>query len=265
MGRDPEATATGPFFSEAAEETAQPVVPLAAEGGMHHSAVVVPVPEYAARKRAPAWPLALIVVSLLTGLMGGVAGLWLYQRTRNAEARPATAAEQTSDATQPAPPQETTPVAADAQLAEPETAETETAAPVVEDEAADVEPEEVEQPQVETRRAEEEQQPRERESAEAAPPPRAQRDEERRGRGDDDDDRDGRARERFEPRPGVVYDTQGPVEDGSASARRAEREEQRLRRAERQRRREERRQRREGREERAVDSVRGIFEGQPPE
>lgn len=262
-GRDPEATAGGPFFNDVAEESAQPVVPLAPsafEGGTPHSSVVVPVPDYAGgRKRAPVWPVALIVVSLLTGLVGGVAGLWLYQRTRNADA------EQTSAATQTAP-QETTPVATDAQPAEPVTDAPETTAPVADEnvvvvveEDADDDAREEERPQVETRRAEDE--ARERERAEVAPPPRAPRSEERRGR-ETDDDGDERARARYEPRPGVVYDTQGPVDEGSAAARRAEREEQRLRRAERQRRREERRQRR---EERAVDSVRGIFEGQPPE
>ncbi|HEX5705650.1 MAG TPA: hypothetical protein VFX96_00025 [Pyrinomonadaceae bacterium] len=275
-GRDPEATVVKPFFNEAAEETARPVVPLAAPAvEQERRGVVVPVPDYAgARRGGSVWPAALIVISLLTGLVVGVAGLRLYQRSRTSAAQPTTpAAEQTSDATQ-ATGQETTLPAPVEQPSEPVAAAPEASTPAVEDESADVASEEenerTDSPS-ETRRADDEPSRRERENTDAQSPPRAEREDERdarderRARRERDDDDDESARE-IEPRPGVVYDTQGPSPEGSAAARRAEREEQRLRRAERQRRREDRRQRRAARrEEQAVDSVRGIFEGQPPE
>lgn len=290
-GRDPDATVVKPFFNEAAEETARPVVPLGqpqygqpSDHAGAHDRLVVPVASYAdshnaGARRTSAWPLALVVISLLTGLVVGIAGLRLYQRNSTTAAQPATpdadATEQTSavpDSTQG----ETTPAVveqpSDPAVAE-QTADTVAVAPAASDDSAPAAREEVNSPTdapAEARRTDDGDAAR-RETAETAPA-RAPREEVRvdddedddrgrRGRGDDDDD------ERRGPRmrPDGVYDTQGPSPEGSAAERRAEREEQRLRRAERQRRREERRQRRGQRGEgESVDSVRGIFEGRPP-
>src|SRR5687768_15855998 len=107
---EPEETLVTPRFDEVETVQAQPVVPLAevppgARG----------VGGFNARRRG-SWPLALILVSALVGVIGGAAGLYFYQHrsTENAsaEAQPTPAPAETPTATPAAeesaslPPQE---------------------------------------------------------------------------------------------------------------------------------------------------------------
>ena len=239
--RDPDATAVSPLFDEESTVVAQPVVPLDDKsltddvGAFVQTGNAPPAYVRAWRHRTH-WMVALVLVALVAGTVAGIIGLRLYQRGRAAD-EPARAAEHT-----PAQP--------DAQQAAP--VATEETAPAQPAQSSEVAEGAVADKESYTGRAEE------------LPAKTVVRDESgrssveelpetfKRGKKGEEDSEAGV----FEPTQPPVYDTQGPAPAGSEAARRAAREEERLRRI-----RQDNRRERRGRRGQAVDSVRGIFEG----
>jgi hypothetical protein len=244
-----EETLVTPRFDEVETVQAQPVVPLAE----------VPPPGVGgvrgfAGRRFASWPLALVLVSALVGVVVGGAGLYFYQHrpTENASADSPQAAPSPAEAPQVTPPAEES-ASLPPQQAEPPNGEAD-AAEVVSSEiveppaegADDAKKEEAaKSPAPEPRRAAEpgddsggrnRGRNAEREAEAPRSAPRAARVGSREGARDDDDDgREPEARLSDE----IIYPRD------RRAARRAER-----------------RARRENRQ-RSVDRVRGIFEGQP--
>jgi hypothetical protein len=240
---EPEETLVTPRFDEVETVQAQPVVPLAevppgADGDRSFGT------------RRASWPLALVLVSALVGVVVGGAGLYFYQH-RSSEAA--------AGETQPAP----APATAEAPTVDPAAAEVSSslppqqAEPDAEADAAEVVSAETVEPNAGGAKKEE---------AEKAPAP------EPRGAAERDDDAGALKRVRkAEQEAEVVRRTpraervgsreaaRGDDDDDEPKARLADEIIYRPRRAER---RAERRERRENRQ-RSVDRVRGIFEGQP--
>lgn len=265
---DPDATLVRPFFNEESAEAARPVVPLSAEAVAasdareeNFSPLAPPGAVYASRLRPRAgWPVALVLVSALFGALVGVFALRFYQTRAVAdEVMPqAAAAEQqqtttqpAAEAPQPAPPAEEQ-VAASEPIEQPvaEQTEPEEAAGEEVEAPSDEAEAEAARPAAAPRRNSEESRP-------ATAAPAVEREDtsgsRRRGkRGEDDDDaqatkprRVARAAERpreeagnGRPQPRLVDVITGEPE----------------------RRRQRRRERRGGQR----DSLRAIFEGQPP-
>ena len=243
---DPEETLVTPRFDEVETVQAQPVVRLA---DVPPGSPTRPRP--GARRRS-SWPLALILTSALVGSVAGGAGLYLYQRR---------ATDETPRAAEPAP----TPSAAEATQIAPATGEAEVTASLPAPEPADegdraevLDTERIELP-APAHRGDDDAKKKESDKAPATEPRKAverRDDEENRKRGK----KGGRDAE-AERVAGGEAAAREEYRDGEARLadtilyrqRRAERREER---------REERRARRESRP-RAVDRVRGIFEGQP--
>lgn len=263
-GRDPEATVIKPLFDEDATEVARPVVPLddravtAGVGAYVETGTAPPVYTRAWKRRNQSMVM-LVLAALFAGTVAGIAGVYLYQRSRTSDAAGKTAAtqqqHQTPAASEAPPtataPQPTTPSTAEAApptapplatVEPPADTEAEVAAGrVAESEKSTVKVSDGEGASRETARANARRAPEE-EAPSVAPVKRG-----RKGGDDDEPDEPRITRPR-------VYDTQEPAPSGSAAERRAAREEQRLRRM--------RRERRRGRGEAyMVDSIRGIFEG----
>lgn len=236
---EPEETLVTPRFDEVETVQAQPVVPFAE---------VPPGARGVARRSRASWPLALVLVSALVGVVVGGAGLYFYQNrsTENASAdAPPTTSEAPPEATPSAeesaslPPQEAEPTDSETNEAEIVSAE------VVEPTADDAKKEEAAKaPAPEPRKAAEpgddssgsnRGRREEREAEPARRTPRAERVGSREEARDDDDD--------GEPQPRLSDEIIYPRD--RRAQRRAERRERRANR------------------QRSVDRVRGIFEGQP--
>jgi type IV secretory pathway VirB10-like protein len=249
LNDEDEETIVAPRFDEEETIIAQPVVPL---GG---AARVQP------RPRRP-WSFALIIVSVLVGVVIGGAGFYMFQtRTSASNAAHASAPEPVNVAAQPAQPAPTAPTA-EAQ------SETTTPAPSGNAENAQVAENPPDGSGAKNDKAEGKKSEADKKDAEASSVSErrsgsneGERDvapkHERKGETDDNS----RAAQRdVRPRRTEV-DTQAPIpDDSSHAAARARRVEEGLRRAERI------RERRRGRREnasRSPDSIQGIFEGQP--
>jgi hypothetical protein len=264
-GRDPEATVIKPLFDEDATEVARPVIPLddreVAEGvGAYVGTGTAPPVYTRAWKRRNKSTALLVIAALFAGTVAGIAGLYLYQRSRTSDSTAAAAGrtsapEQTAPAATEAPqatttttaPQPTTSSApSTTEAAAPADAVGEVAAGAVEAEKSTVKVNDGDGAAREAERATARRAPDVDEGEEAAAAPV------KRGRKGDEDEAEPVEPSRSRRQP--VYDTQGEAPEGSAAARRAAREEDRLRRM--------RRERRRGRGEAyMVDSIRGIFEG----
>ncbi len=240
---EPEETLVTPRFD--AEETvqAQPVVPFA-----EVPPGAVDVPYNGARRRA-SWPLALVLVSALAGVIVGGAGLYFYQHrsTENATADTQTAPPETSEEAPPVASAGEVSASLPAQEAEPdaEVVSSEVVEPPVDDEKKtdDAKKEEAEKaPAPEPRKVAER-------DAEASTPKRGKKDE-----------RDAEPARRT-PRAERVGSREVARDDDDEPQARLS-DEIIFRRERRAERRAERRERRANRT-RSVDRVRGIFEGQP--
>jgi hypothetical protein len=236
-GYDPEETHVRPFFDEEATEVARPVVPLDDRevtqdvGAFVETGTAPHVYERAWRRRTR-WTVALVVIALAAGLAAGVFGVRLYQRSRTGETAAPTAAEsQPADVSKPADASERAPAEAPQQSAAPsaEPAGASAQLTIATDTAASGAREEGTQGAAGEHKAE---------AAEGA-----RREERREGASEGEGERDVRGRaggvgerhedaERISPDASGVYDTQGPVDEGTAAGRRAAREEERLRRIE---------------------------------
>ena len=121
---DADATLVRPLFTEEAAETARPVEPLtesAAAVAARHEESAAPV-RYVSRPRTLRhWPVALVLVSALAGALVGGLALRFYQARRDAEPRPAAAEQATApeaertEVAQPAPPVTNEPAPAEQQ------------------------------------------------------------------------------------------------------------------------------------------------------
>ena len=240
---EPEETLVTPRFDEVETVQAQPVVPLDE------------VPAGAARgrrfdaRRFASWPLALVLVSALVGVVVGGAGLYFYQNRSAADTQPP---NYSAEATIAAPP-----------FAEPAPAPVEEVTDGAEVVSAEVvEPDEPAVPEDDAKK-EEADEPKAPEPRKAAEREDDKTDSPKRGRKDDGDAEVVRRTPRAE-RVGSREQARGDDDDGEPEARLADEIiYRRERRAERQaERRAERRERRANRQ-RSVDRVRGIFEGQP--
>lgn len=248
----PPPSEAAPYFNDEAAVQAQPVVPLTTDGDGQPSQGYVHQQAggaHAARGSLKGLPLTLLLLSALAGVVIGGVGLFLYQKQRRAEpviTSEQMAAPQTESQPEPAATQEATEVAA-------EVAEIEEPAPDSEEptEAENV-PASVVTPAP---------------AAEAAKP-----DDKPKKNDDDDDDAPVGNLKRGKRGEAVAVEPRRPErrDEAQPAPRAASPEPRRVetiiyprqRRVERREaRREERRAER--RERRAIDSVRGIFEGRP--
>ncbi|MCA1592188.1 MAG: hypothetical protein LC754_05965 [Acidobacteria bacterium] len=83
-GDDPDATMIAPRFDEGEADTARPVVPLGVVASGAPEAFNGAAP-YAARRNVPrrSWPLSLVLISALAGSVLGGVGLYFYQSRDN--------------------------------------------------------------------------------------------------------------------------------------------------------------------------------------
>ncbi len=248
VAQDPEATVVSSIFDDGATVIAQPVVPLddkavTEDVGAYVNTGTAPPVYTRAWKRRSQLTIAFVVAALFTGTVAGIVGLRLYQRSRAAVPTP-TAVEQTQTATEEAQPLPTdSPTETTSEVEQPQPSAEPSTVVADEEKKADVATVKASATEIEK-------------SSESAVRGETTVKAERVGAVKHGKKGEAEA----EPERIPVYVPRENDISSPEAERRAQREENRLRRAEREARREARRARRENRA-RAIDSVRGIFEG----